>query len=201
MEFMPKTTSASHRVATFGVRGLLAGACLLIGGIRTASAQASSSKEYQVKAACLLNFVQFIEWPAAAFPESSTPITIGVLGEDSFGEILERTFQDESIQGRALVVKRSRQIDDLKRCHLLFISKSEKQRVGEILANLRATSVVTVGEMDEFAQRGGIINFYIDSSKIRFEVNPDAAQPSGIKIGAQLLKRARIVGSDPRKGS
>ncbi len=196
---MPKTTSSSHRVATFGIRWLLAGACLLIGGLRSASAQ--SSKEYQVKAACLLNFVQFIEWPAAAFPEASTPITIGVLGDDPFGEILERTFQDETIQGRVLVVKRSRQIDDLKRCHLLFISKSEKQRVGEILADLRATNVVSVGEMDEFAQRGGIINFYIDSGKIRFEVNTDAARPAGIKIGAQLLKRARIVGSDPRKGS
>src|SRR3989440_308516 len=72
MEFMPKTTSASHRVATFGVRWLLAGACLLIGGPRTASAQASSSKEYPVNAACLLNFLQVIEWPAAGLSISTS---------------------------------------------------------------------------------------------------------------------------------
>ena len=72
------------------------------------------SDEYQIKAACLLNFAQFIEWPAAAFPASETPITVGVLGDDPFGPILEQTFQDESVQGRKLVVKRSRQIDDLK---------------------------------------------------------------------------------------
>jgi len=190
----------SQPLVNVGARWLLALACLLAVGLRSAEAQSAQSKEYHVKAACLLNFVQFIEWPAAAFPQPSTPITIGILGEDPFGDILERTFQDESVQGRALVVKRSRQVEDLKTCHVLFVSKSEKPQVGEILASVGGTNIVTVGEIEDFAKRGGIINFYIDSGKIRFEVNPDAAPPKGVKLGAQLLKRARIVGSDPRKG-
>src|SRR2546423_7757232 len=89
---------------------------------RAAHAQNSPSKEYEVKAACLLNFAQFIEWPQAAFPKSDTPITIGVLGDDPFGAALEQTFQDESVQGRKVVVKRSKQVEDLKSCHMLFIS-------------------------------------------------------------------------------
>jgi len=201
MKIMAQKTITSQPLPAMGVRWLLAGICVLFAGLRGASAETPSSKEYQVKAACLLNFFQYIEWPAAAFPQTSTPITIGVLGEDPFGDILERTFQDESVQGRALVVKRSRQVEDLKDCHVLFVSKSEKNQLGEILASLRGASTVSVGDMDEFAQRGGIINFYIDSGKIRFEINPTAAQPRGIKIGAQLLKRARIVGADPRKGN
>jgi len=160
----------------------------------------SSAKEYQIKAACLLNFVQFIEWPAAAFPKPETPIIVGVLGDDPFGSVLEQTFQDESVQGRGLVIKRSRQLEELKNCHVLFVGKSERPHLGEILSNLGDVSVVTVGEIDEFARIGGIINFYIDGGKIRFEVNADAAQHKGLKIGSQLLKRARIVGSDPRKG-
>lgn len=167
---------------------------------RKAMAQSSAPKEYQIKAACLLNFVQFIEWPAAAFPKPETPIIIGVLGDDPFGNVLEQTFQDESVQGHPLVLKRSRQLEELKSCHMLFVSRSERPRLAEILANLGDASVVTVGELDEFARTGGIINFYIDGGKIRFEVNADAAQRKGLKIGSQLLKRARIVGSDPRKG-
>jgi len=166
---------------------------------RDAMAQ-SAAKEYQIKAACLLNFVQFIEWPAAAFPKPEAPIVIGVLGDDPFGNVLEHTFQDESVQSRMLVVKRSRQLDELKGCHVLFVCKSERPHLSEILANLGEASVVTVSEMDEFARTGGIINFYIDGGKIRFEVNADSAQRKGLKIGSQLLKRARIVGSDPRKG-
>jgi hypothetical protein len=163
-------------------------------------AETAPSKEYQVKAACLLNFVQFIEWPATAFAESGTPITVGVLGDDPFGEALEQTFQDESIHGRKVVVKRSRQIEDLKTCHLVFISKSEKDHLAETLASLRETDIVTVGELDGFATRGGIVNFFIDHNKVRFEINADAAQRKGLKVSSQLLKRAKIVGSDAGKG-
>jgi hypothetical protein len=179
---------------------LILAVCWVMVGPPQSRAHAASSREYQIKAACLLNFAQFIEWPAAAFAKPDSPIIVGVLGDDPFGDALESTFRDESIQGRALLVRRARDLDDLKFCHLLFISKSEKARLTEILSGSIDTPAVTVGEIDEFAQRGGIINFYIDNAKIRFEVNPDAAQRKGLKIGSQLLKRARIVGSDPRKG-
>jgi hypothetical protein len=166
-------------------------------GLRDTFAQ-TASKEYQVKAALLLNFVEFIQWPQSVFPDAQSPITIGVLGDDPFGSALEQTFQDESVEGRKVVIKRSKQLADLKTCHLLFICRSEKDRLGDILESLNDTSVVTVGDMDDFARRGGIINFYIDNNKIRFEIN--AAEPRGIKISSQLLKRARIVNADSRKG-
>jgi len=197
---MARPTGISKLLTNARVRWLLAMACMLMAGLHGAWVEAAQSKEYQVKAACLLNFVQFIEWPAASFPQPDAPIVVGVLGDDPFGDVLERTFQDESIQGRGLMVKRSRQIEDLKNCHLLFIARTERPRLADIMANLGDAKIVTVSEMDEFTQRGGIINFYIDGGKIRFEVNPDSAQRKGLKIGSQLLKRARIVGSDPRKG-
>jgi hypothetical protein len=191
----------NYPLARLGTRCLLAVlSAWLVVEPPQALADAAGSKEYQIKAACLLNFIQFIEWPAAAFPQPETPIIIGVLGDDPFGDVLERTFQDESIQGRSLSVKRSRQLEELKKCHLLFIAKTERPRLAEILAHIDDANIVTVGDVDEFAQRGGIINFYIDGGKIRFEVNAEAAQRKGLKIGSQLLKRARIVGSDPRKG-
>jgi hypothetical protein len=180
--------------------GLLISISWLAVGPQVARAQASLSDEYQIKAACLLNFAQFIEWPAASFAAPDAPIVVGVLGDDPFGTALEDTFQDESIQGRKLVVKRSRHVEDLKACHMLFISKSEKDRLTDILQSLGGASIVTVGEMDEFTQRGGIINFYLDHNKVRFEINTDAAQRKGLKISSQLLKRAKIVSSDSGKG-
>jgi hypothetical protein len=199
---MTRTTQKIRAVtAAASIRWLLIlFAVWLATGPRQVHAQAAASKEYQIKAACLLNFVQFIEWPAASFQDPASPIIIGVLGDDPFGQILDQTFQDESVKGRALVVKRSRQLEELKNCHVLFVCKTEKPRVAEILTSVTDVSVVTVGELDEFARTGGIINFYIDGGKIRFEVNADGAQRKGLKIGSQLLKRARIVGSDPRKG-
>src|SRR5438445_13746410 len=118
---MTRATDISKRVGIGAVARLL---LFLTAGLLAAApapARADAAKEYQVKAACLLNFAQFIEWPATSFSDSGTPITVGVLGDDPFGRALEQTFQDETVQGRKLVVTRSRQIEDLKTCHLVFI--------------------------------------------------------------------------------
>jgi hypothetical protein len=166
------------------------------------AAEPARSTEHQVKAAFLLNFAQFIQWPDGAFTDAKSPIVVGVLGDDPFGATLEQTFQGQSVQGRSLIVQRSRQPDELKGCHLLFISSSESARLSEILASLGERSIVTVGESADFARRGGVINFYIESSKVRFEINAGAAERKGLKISSQLLKRAKIVGSTPsRRGA
>lgn len=198
---MARATETSRRSAAVGVRCLL---ILLAGwlaaGPRRANAQPVPSKEYQIKAACLLNFARFIEWPQAGFPDATAPIILGVLGEDPFGDVLEQTFQDESVQGRAVVIKRSRQVEELKSAHMLFIGESERDRVPDILASLGTASIVTVGETEGFARRGGIINFYAENGRIRFEINADAARRNGLRINSQLLKRAKVVTSEARKG-
>jgi len=165
-----------------------------------ARAQSAASKEYPIKAACLLNFAQYVEWPTEAFPEAGTPFTIGILGDDPFGEVMEATVQGETIRNRKLAILRSRKVDDLKSCHLLFISRSEKGRLDEILRSLEATNALTVSETERFASRGGVINFYLEGNKVRFEINQDAAQRHSLKISAQLLKLARIVSSEQPKG-
>ena len=131
---------------------------------------------------------ELIKTNSAAIPEPSV--------RKLFGAALDQTFQDESVQGHNFVVKRSRRVDDLKTCHLVFISRSEKDQIAQVLTSLSAAGVVTVSEMDRFAERGGIINFYLENKKVRFEINADAAQRKGLKINSQLLKRAKIVGSN-----
>jgi hypothetical protein len=169
-------------------------------GAGTARAEGATSKEYQIKAACLLNFARFIQWPAAAFTEPAAPVVVGVLGDDPFGDALEQTFRDESVDGRPFVIRRSRQVEDLKNCHMLFVSRSERDRVPGILAALGTARVVTVSEIDGFASRGGTLNFYVESGKVRFEINADAAGQKGLVISSQLLKRAKIVAADAGRG-
>ncbi len=160
----------------------------------------SSSAEYAVKAAFLFNFAKFVDWPAATFPDANKPIIIGVLGDDPFGQQLEETVQGELILGRKVVIQRSSQVDDLKACQLLFICKSEKNKISEIIAALGNANILTVGETEGFARHGGIIGFYLDNNKVRFEINPDAAKSHGLKISSKLLGLARIVNSEPAQG-
>jgi|ERR1035437_5752137 hypothetical protein len=153
-------------------------------------AQESPPTEQQLKAAFLLNFAKFVEWPSAAFGETTSPIVLGILGENPFGDVLEQTIRDKTINNRPLVVKQFQSSAETTNCHILFICASEKARLPEILASLREASVLTVAEMGRFTESGGMINFIRQGNKIRFQINETAAKSAGLKISSKLLSLA-----------
>jgi hypothetical protein len=156
------------------------------------------TREYELKADFLFNFAHFVEWPSDTFADTNAPIVIGVLGDDPFGSILDKIAEGETIQNRKLVIKRSRQVKDLKDCQVLFIGKSERNRLRKIFASLDEASILTVGETAGFAQLGGVTRFFLQGNRLRFEVNLEAARHNGLKISAQLLDLG--TGSLPAKG-
>lgn len=174
------------------IRGLLV-ALLLIGGRREAGAQASAAKEYQVKAVFLYNFAQFVEWPSTAFPEPQTPLVIGVLGEDPFGAYLDETVRGEAVNSRPIVVERYRRVEEIKLCHILFISRSEADRLEKIITVLRGRSILTVGDIDDFAKRGGVMRFVTEKNKTRLRINLEAAKAAKLTISSKLLRPAEII--------
>jgi hypothetical protein len=159
-------------------------------GLNQAEAQ---SKEYQLKAAFLFNFAQFVQWPADSFTDPNAPFRIGILGDDPFGAALETIIQGETIENRKLIVRRSQHLEDLEDCQLIFICKSEEDHMAEILSGIDSKPILTVSEIDRFAQDGGTINFYLQGDKVRFEINPRSALRRGLKLSSQLLSLGRIV--------
>lgn len=156
---------------------------------------AQDSKEYQLKAAFLFNFAQFVKWPPDSFTNPDAPFCIGILGDDPFGSALEETVQGEAINNHRLTVVRSQNIEDLKNCQMIFVSRSEEGRVDEILSQLDSKPILTVSEVESFAQNGGDIDFYLSDGKVRFEINPQSALRCGLKISSQLLNLGRVVQS------
>ena len=158
-------------------------------------AWATTSKEYQVKAVFLFNFAQFVEWPIQAFPEAKTPLVIGVLGEDPFGDYLDELVRGESVNSRTLVVKRYSRVEDVGTCHVLFISQSETRNSQKIFAGLNGRNILTVGDLENFVPSGGMIGFASDKGKVRLRINVETAESSGLKISSKLLRSAEIVTS------
>jgi hypothetical protein len=155
-------------------------------------AQSASQREYEIKAAYLYNFINYIDWPAGALPAAGGTITIGIVGENPFGSALD-PLNGKQIKGRTLVVKQVSSPKDLEQCQIVFVCASEKSRLGEILGQLKDARVLTVSEIEGFAAQGGIINFVSERNKVRFEVNPDAAKRTGLTISSELLKLAKLV--------
>jgi hypothetical protein len=162
--------------------------CFLADSVTPVPAQAAD--EYHVKALFLYNFAKFVDWPSNM---QADPICVGVLGDDPFGELLDQTVAGKTVNGRSFVIKRLKRSEDAKACHIVFVSGSEKKRVRPILDGLKNCGVLTVGEIQGFAADGGVINFEIVDSKVRFEVNIDAAERTGLKLSSKLLSLAKIV--------
>lgn len=150
------------------------------------------SREYQIKAAFIYNFVQFVEWPQNAFASDSSPITIGVVGGNPFGDVLERAVAGKVIGGRSLAVQYFADARDLGPCQVLFVNSSDTGFMHAIHEKLKGKDVLSIGESDQFPWTGGIIRFYDEDNKVRFEINLDAATEAHLKISSKLLRLARI---------
>ena len=149
--------------------------------------------EYQVKAIFLFNFSQFVDWPAAAFADGRSPLVIGVLGSDPFGATLDEIVRGETVNGRPLAVRRYESVEQIEACHILFIERSQDEQLDAVLAALKGRNVLTVGDFEGFARRGGIIRFVTVGNKIRLRVNLAAAQDAKLTISSKLLRPAQIV--------
>jgi hypothetical protein len=157
---------------------------LLTGGVQ---AQQSQQYAYRLKAAFLFNFAKFVDWPATAFTNDNSPFIIGVLGEDPFGDELTQTVAGKKIDDHSIMIQPFHAATDATNCHILFICTSEKKRLAEIVPRLRGNPVLTVGETDGFIESGGVINFFTENNKIRFQISDDAAKAAGLKISSKLL--------------
>lgn len=167
---------------------------LLGGGVRTAVAASPAATEYEIKAAFLLHFSRFVEWPASAFAARNAPLFICVLGDDPFGPVLEEIVRNEMVDSHPIAVGRYRLADNVDRCHILFVSRSAEPLQQQILDQVRDKNILTVSDNEEFTRRGGVIGFVTVNGKIRLQVNRSSAERADLRISSRLLRLADEVG-------
>jgi hypothetical protein len=166
-------------VAVFLAVGLLGGRAAL--AVPTAQ---------QVEAVFLFYFSQFVDWPPGSFADQASPIVIGVLGEDPFDGSLDQAVAGERVNGRPVIVRRLKSLADAAACHILYISSSESTKLPQILSTLKGRKVLTVSDLDDFVQSGGMIRFVLIDQHVRLVINPQAAQAAGLKLSSKLLRAA-----------
>lgn len=154
----------------------------------------SESSEYLIKAGFIYNFAKLTEWPSPVFPQSNSPIVIGILGNtDPFQGTLDDVLRGKQVNGHPFVVKHLKWKDEIKGCNILFVSASEAPHLDELFRAIRGLPILTIGDTPGFAQRGGMINFVLEDNRVRFDIDLQAARQADINISSRLLALARIV--------
>ncbi|MDA0334673.1 MAG: YfiR family protein [bacterium] len=179
-----------QRLAMVGCLGLLLCAA-------EPSAAQDKPSEYQVKAAFLLNFARFVEWPEGTNQDT---LRIGIVGTDPFGDAFQ-TILGQSPGGQPVQVMHPAAADlSAVDCHILFVSNSASRELDRILLQTHHGPMLTVGDMDGFARAGGMVGFILRNNKIRFQINSTAATRANLRLSAKLLRLAEIVddGGDDR---
>ncbi|MHB1036927.1 MAG: YfiR family protein [Pirellulales bacterium] len=154
-------------------------------------------REYTIKAAYLYNFGRYVEWPEQAFRENADAFVIGVLGTDPFGAVLDEIAASKKIAGRKIVTRRFNSMTQYVPCHILFVSASASpEEKAAAIRKSRESHVLLVGEAPGFALNGGIVNFFVEQNRVRFEINAEAAKREDLKVSSKLLSLAKLVGGN-----
>ena len=189
---MPVGRSRQSALVRF-TRGALCLFAVLILSANLTAVAAPGPTEYQLKATFIFNFVKFTDWPAAAFTNGTAPIVIGMVGESPFDHTLDELVSGEAIDGHRLVVRRLKPDEDFSPYHVLFICRSEKDRLPTLLATLKKKPILTISDLDRFCEQGGMINLALAAGgTVQPEINPAAAKLAGLQISSHLLSLPKV---------
>lgn len=142
--------------------------------------------EYDLKAAFLFNLAKFIRWPAAKFEHEDSPLVIGIRGDEALDRF-SRLLGEKAIDQHKIQIKAIAQIEELRSCHVIFLSRAEKDDLAQWVAAGNSASALTVGETTDFLQQGGMIQFALASGELRLEINEQCTRQAGINITANAL--------------
>jgi hypothetical protein len=141
----------------------------------------------------LYNLTNFVEWPNSAYEDRLAPVSLCILGQDPLASSLVSTIHNETNNGRPVAIRQLPSDKEIRGCQILYISLSERKITAHIFSTLNGSCILTVGEMTQFAARGGIIQFSMEDQHVRFDINLEAASRAGLKISSKLLALAQIV--------
>ncbi len=149
--------------------------------------------ERNVKAAFIFKFTGYVEWPEGAFPQSDTPVTIAVSGDDQLAGELAQTVAGRTADDRPLLVRKLKDVDSLANVHILFVGRAEIARLPQWARVARAKPVLIVTETAGALNHGAMINFLVIRERVRFEISLEAAEKQGLKFSSRLLAVAQNV--------
>lgn len=170
---------------------------VLLGWPGWAASNSDLSVEDQIKAAFLYKFGGYIDWPAQVFERPDSPLTIGVMGPDTFATALTQIAAGRDVNGHAIEIRKLERGASIGGLHMVFVAQADEASVLETVAAAKGQPILIVTAHERGLADGGMINFVVEGNKVRFDIAVPTAEQSNLKISARLLSVARRVVNKP----
>jgi hypothetical protein len=172
-------------------------AVLVVAGLEVCAArpQAQDASAAELAASYLVNFVRFTTWPSDALFDGVTVVVCVAGGNGRVADSLARLTQNHTINGHTLTVRRTTLDGPFDGCHVVYAADLDRNRAARLIEMTAAQPILTVSDAADFAERGGVANFFVDNGRLRFVVNTRAAGRARLQISSKLLSLAKIVTS------
>jgi hypothetical protein len=169
---------------------------------RDAPADVDADRVARIKAAYVLNFIRYTEWPGDAFSAAEAPIVVCVLGAERVEDALDETVRDRRVEARAIAVRR---VDAgrtpgadalgaaLQPCHVLYVGEGERRRFEPIAAAVAGAPMLIVGDTGALAEAGAMLALNIEEDRVVFYANSNAIARSRIRVSSKVLQLAKLV--------
>lgn len=180
----------TNKVTAWALCAVLVGLSVISG---SACLHAEPAEEYALKAAFVLNFAKFTQWPAEAFSDATDRLDLCVVGDPLMRKVFKE-IDGQKVDKRLMRVIFVEGTGELPGCALLFVGRTtDRDTLLKLIAAVAGKPVLTIGETEDFARIGGVMNFIVDDGKLHFEVNPETARQQKLTQSSRLLKLATIV--------
>jgi hypothetical protein len=165
--------------------------CVLAIGCALNLCPAAVDPEDELKAAVVLSFVRYAEWPPS--DSNSAPVIVGVLGRKSLADALRRTLEGKTAGSRKIQTLELKANQDARGCQIIYLALTKVSELKrELTAFNESTRAITIGEDDKFLELGGAVNLHMTDGHVGFEVNVNTIESKGVTISSKLLRFGQV---------
>lgn len=167
---------------------------LLAAALALASATAHAETSLTaVKAAFVFNFIKLVSWPESRVPDAAAPLRVCVLRGDPMEEPLRQALGAKAVGLHPLEVAPLGPDDDFAACHALYLGSQAAPRYATLMARTAGKSVLLIDEGPQFSWPYGMIRLFLEQNRVRFELNLESLERSGLAVDPRLVRLARIA--------
>lgn len=140
-----------------------------------------------IKASYLYNFSKLVDWPAEY---KTGNFVISVMGGSNLHKELVEKYNTKQIGSQQLEIRKLSKTLNISTCHVLYVGPECTDILPDISKTLKGKPTLIIADSEGALQQGAVMNFVVEGTQLKFELNESNASKRDLFIGSTLKSLA-----------